>query len=68
MNEEKQSDALEDNVPMATYIMLHRIYDLLTLISNKVVGGEDTQKMVDYHEAGYLFGPSPSYTVKDENE
>jgi hypothetical protein len=48
------------------YIMLHRMYDLLTLISNKIVGSEDTQKMIEYHEAGYLLGPAPSFTPGEE--
>ena len=47
---------------MVTYIMLHRIYDLLTLITNKLVGPEDTAKMVEYHDSGYLLGPAPSFT------
>ena len=57
-NEQKSSD-LEDNLPMVNYIMLHRIYDLLTIIANK---------MVSYHEEGYLLGPAPSYSVPDEDE
>lgn len=61
------SSNLEDNLPMVTYIMLHRIYDLLTLISNKIVG-EDTNKMIEYHEAGYLLGPMPSFTPGEQNE
>jgi hypothetical protein len=65
---EQNTSNLEDNLPMVTYIMLHRIYDLLTLISNKIIGGDDTAKMVEYHNQGYLLGPSPSYTPKDENE
>jgi hypothetical protein len=68
MNEEKEQGSIEENIPMVTYIMLHRIYDLLTLISNKIVGSEDTQKMINYHEAGYLLGPSPSYTAGEEND
>jgi hypothetical protein len=69
MNEEEVSpSALEDNLPMVTYIMLHRIYDLLTIISNKVVGGDDTQKMVEYHEQGFLLGPNPSYNTGEQNE
>jgi hypothetical protein len=60
------SSSLEENLPMVTYIMLHRIYDLLTLISNKTVGNEDTQKMIQYHEAGYLLGPMPAYTPNTE--
>jgi len=66
-NNEKTSN-LEDNLPMVSYIMLHRIYDILTLISNKLAGSEDTAKMVEYHQAGYLLGPSPSYNPGETNE
>jgi hypothetical protein len=59
-NEQPQN--LEDNLPMVNYIMLHRIYDLLTLIANKLVGPEDVSKMVEYHNQGYLLGPAPSFT------
>ena len=69
MSENKPEPSnLEDNLPMVTYIMLHRIYDLLTLISNKIAGSEDTSKIIEYHEQGYLLGPSPSYTPGEENE
>jgi hypothetical protein len=63
-NNEEQS--IEDNLPMVNYIMLHRIYDMLTLIANKVAGGEEVSKMVEYHEQGYLLGPSPSFTQNTE--
>ena len=66
--EEKTSN-LEDSLPMVNYIMLHRIYDLLSLIADKIVGGEEVQKMVGYHEKGFLLGPEPAYTpieIKDE--
>lgn len=53
---------------MVSYIMLHRIYDILTLISNKLAGSEDTAKMVEYHQAGYLLGPMPSYNPGEQNE
>jgi hypothetical protein len=59
---------LEDNLPMVNYIMLHRIYDLLTIIANKIVGGEDTQKMIQYHEQGFLLGPTPSYSVEENKD
>ncbi len=61
------SNNLEDNLPLVTYIMLHRIYDLLSIISNKIVGPEDTAKMIAYHEQGYLLGPVPSFTPEQEN-
>lgn len=63
----EQSTNLEDNLPMVTYIMLHRIYDLLTIIANNLEP-EKTSKMVEYHDAGYLLGPSPSYTPQDSEE
>jgi hypothetical protein len=64
--ENSESQNIEESLPMVTYIMMHRIYDLLTLISNKVAGTEDTQKMVEYHEKGYLLGPAPSYMPPTE--
>mgnify|MGYP006268209681 FL=1 len=67
MTEQEQPQNLEDNLPMVNYIMLHRIYDLLTLIANKLVGPEDTSKMVQYHDKGYLLGPTPSYSPQEEN-
>ena len=68
MTEEEKSQNLEDNLPMVNYIMLHRIYDLLTLIANKLVGPEDVSKMVEYHNQGYLLGPAPSYTAEPEDD
>lgn len=59
---------LEDNIPMVSYIMLHRIYDLLTLIATEVAGAEKTSKMVEYHTNGYLLGPAPAYMPDDEND
>ena len=68
MTENEQSQNLEDNLPMVNYIMLHRIYDLLTLIANKLVGPEDVSKMVEYHNNGYLLGPSPSFTPNTDEQ
>lgn len=61
-----ETSNLEDNLPMVNYIMLARIYDVLTLIANKVVGSEDVSKMVAYHDQGFLLGPTPSYTAPEE--
>lgn len=66
MSEEVKKESIEDNMDMVTYIMLHRIYDLLALISNKIVGSEETEKMIKYHESGHLLGPDPSYIAKDD--
>jgi len=66
-NKEEQQN-LEDNLPMVNYIMLHRIYDILTLISSRMAGSEETSKMVEYHKAGYLLGPTPSFTPGETND
>lgn len=63
-----ETSNLEDNLPMVSYIMLHRIYDLLTLISDKIAGPESTQKMISYHEAGYLLGPVPSFSPPEDTD
>lgn len=69
---EEVKDSIEDNLPMVNYIMLHRVYDILTLVANMLATtDEDRQKiskMIEYHEEGYLLGPSPAFRSKDENE
>jgi hypothetical protein len=68
MTENEKSQNLEDNLPMVNYIMLHRIYDLLTLIANKMVGPDDVSKMVEYHDRGFLLGPTPSFTPSEQED
>jgi len=69
MSEDKEtSQNLEDNLPMVNYIMLHRIYDLLVLISKSVANPDDVKKMTDYHEQGFLLGPAPSFSSSEENK
>lgn len=67
MTEEEKQD-LAENLDMVNYIMLHRIYDVMTIIASKLVGSEEIDKMIKYHNEGYLLGPSPSYTPQDSNE
>lgn len=68
---EPKSDNIEDNLPVVNYIMLHRIYDMLTLVANMLAKtDEDRQqvsKMVEYHEEGFLLGPSPALRAEDKN-
>ena len=45
--------------------MLHRIYDILTLIARSSAGAEDVEKMIEYHNMGYLLGPVPSYSSNE---
>lgn len=63
---------LESNLPMVNYIMLHRIYDVLTLLAkySSKDDGDEMAKLIEYHEKGFLLGPAPSYTAEKgvENE
>ncbi len=63
-----ENKPLESNLEMVNYIMLHRIYDLLSLIAKEIAGGESTEKMLKYHEQGYLLGPAPSYSVEERQD
>ena len=63
--EEKESQSIEDNLPMVNYIMLHRIYDMLTIMANGV-DPEKTAKMIEYHEQGFLLGPAPSFSPTED--
>jgi hypothetical protein len=63
--EDKESQSIEDNLPMVNYIMLHRIYDMLTIMANKA-DPEKTAKMIEYHEQGFLLGPAPSFSPSEE--
>lgn len=68
----QQSNNIEDNLPMVNYIMLHRIYDMLTLIANEIAKDDDSRlkisKMIEYHKEGFLLGPSPAFRAEENNE
>ena len=72
MPEDSRVDNLEDNLPMVNYIMLHRVYDMLTLVAKLLAKDEDSRlqisKIVEYHQEGFLLGPSPAFRSKEENE
>jgi len=72
MPEDSRVDNLEDNLPMVNYIMLHRVYDMLTLVAKLLAKDADSRlqisKMVEYHQEGFLLGPSPAFRSKEENE
>jgi hypothetical protein len=61
------SSNLEDNLPLVTYIMLHRIYDILTVIAADKVGKEKIDQLIDYHEQGFLLGPMPAFNPGNED-
>jgi hypothetical protein len=73
MSEETpEKSNIEDNLQMVTYIMLHRLYDIMILLANMTAKSDDDKeqiaKMIEYHEAGYLLGPNPAYTPNPSEE
>lgn len=68
----QKTDNIEDNLPMVNYIMLHRIYDIITLIANEIAKDDDSRlkvsKMIEYHKEGFLLGPSPAFRAEENNE
>lgn len=60
----EESQNIEENLPMVNYIMLHRIYDMLTIMANGV-DPEKTGKLIEYHQQGFLLGPAPSYSPEE---
>lgn len=69
-SENLENQPLEENLPLVSYIMLHRAYDMLTLIANLLAKDEESRlqisKMVEYHQEGFLLGPAPSYKNQGE--
>lgn len=67
-----ETSNLEDNLPMVNYIMLHRIYDIMTLIANELSKDEESRlkisKMIEYHKDGFLLGPAPAFRSEENNE
>lgn len=67
---EENNNNIEDNVAMATYIQMARIYDLLTIIATGITeNAELVQNVVNMHAAGQILGPNPSLAgnVEDDN-
>lgn len=72
MDSQENKQNLEDNLPMVNYIMLHRIYDMLTLMADLLCKDENDRqkvvKMIEYHKEGFLLGPAPSYNSGENND
>lgn len=60
MSELQDSNSIDQNIGVVTYIMLARIYDALCIIGDGVGKGEEILKMVEMHKNGYFLGPEPA--------
>jgi hypothetical protein len=60
---------ITDDAVVINYIMLARIYDLLTIIADSLGRGEDVLKIMNLHQNGQLMSPPPVLsTEEDKNE
>lgn len=71
--EEKMSNTDEiskvnDDAIVINYIMLARIYDMLTVIGDALGKGEDVLRLMDLHKSGQLMSPPPVIQTADSDE
>jgi len=60
---------LEDNLQMAQFIMLARIYDLISVLTSHMTEKPELiQNIVNLHEQGHILGPMPAFKPKEEND
>lgn len=57
---------VNDDAIVINYIMLARIYDMLTVIGDALGKGEDVLRLMDLHKSGQLMSPPPVIQTSDE--
>jgi hypothetical protein len=62
---ETEISHVNDDATVINYIMLARIYDLLTVIGDSLGRGEDMLKMINLHRQGQLMSPPPVIATND---
>ena len=67
MNDQSVED-INENSGVVNFIMLGRIYDMLTLIADGVGKGEDALRLIALHQSGELMCPPPALAVDEETE
>lgn len=68
MEENTEISKVTDDAVVINYIMLARIYDLLTVIGDSLGRGEDVLKMINLHRQGQLMSPPPILAQEDIDE
>jgi hypothetical protein len=63
--DETEISHVNDDATVINYIMLARIYDLLTVIGDSLGRGEDMLKMINLHRQGQLMSPPPVIATND---
>lgn len=71
LDDNTEISKVNDDATVINYIMLARIYDLLTVIGDSLGRGEDMLKIMNLHSQGQLMSPPPilaSEVTEDTNE
>ena len=59
---------INENLGMVTYIMLGRIYDMLTIIADGVGRGEEALRLMNLHSQGEIMASPPSLNIELDDE
>lgn len=65
MEKDVEASKISDDATVINYIMLARIYDLLTIIGDSLGRGEDVLKIMNLHRQGQLMSPPPIIAGED---
>jgi hypothetical protein len=63
---EPEVENINENLGMVTFIMLARIYDMLSLIADGLGKGDDAIRLISLHQSGELMCPPPSINVSED--
>lgn len=66
--DEPEVDNINENLGMVTFIMLARIYDMLSLIADGLGKGDDAIRLISLHQSGELMCPPPSINIDEDFE
>ncbi len=66
--DEPAVENINENLGMVTYIMLARIYDMLSIIADGLGKGEEALRLISLHQSGEIMCPPPSINIEEEDE
>lgn len=66
MSNKEEISKVNDDAIVINYIMLARIYDMLTVIGDALGKGEDVLRLMDLHKSGQLMSPPPVIATSDD--
>lgn len=65
---EPEVNGINENLGMVTYIMLARIYDMLSIIADGLGRGEEALRLISLHQSGEIMCPPPAINIEDDTD